>query len=355
MDFRLLNFRLPLVAGALSAVVLSVAAQDGAPQSGQAIIFSTPAGGNTTSNALSLFPQPSDQPSFVNELRAPTPVPFLDFEPPAEPLPTPPPAPAVSSAEAKQLQRMLDERKNWALLTPAEILGVSVPEKPSSTLEQAAADSEKTLTVLERYLERQQQSPTAATNGYYNDNYDNSSAGWDFLRNQGGLTNESSFNPARPGLPTAAQVLNRLFNTSPDNNLPAEQNEDAGWLKTFGLPPQPVAPTPAQQAETERFRQLLEPNPYADTKAKSLPDSQSLSSLQPLPDPNLNPAPFVNPVGAPFTPFNSGVGKPMGLTPLPGVTGPQNLQTVATPSWMPQPPPWLSQTPQPFTMPQRRF
>ncbi len=193
MDFRLVNFRGPLVVGALSAVILSAAAQDGAPQSGQAIIFSTPAGGNTASNALPLLPQPYEQPNFARELRAPVPMPFFDFEPPAEPLPTPPPAPAVSSAEAKRLQRMLDEQKNWALLTPAEILGVSTAEKPSSALEQEAADSEKNLTVLERYLERQQQSPTAATNGYYDVNDDNSSAGWAALRNQIGLTNENSF------------------------------------------------------------------------------------------------------------------------------------------------------------------
>jgi hypothetical protein len=250
---------------------------------------------------------------------------------------------------------MLDGRENWALMTPEEILGVDTSKNTLRTPEQEAADNQKNLTVVERFLERQRQSHAAVTNGYYSDN---SSSGRNFSRNQGGLTNGSPFNPARIGLPTAAQILDRFFNDTPANNQFAGQNENrsAGWFKLFGLPPQPATPTPEQLAERERFKQLLDPGSYSDTSAKSWSGGKFLSSLQPLSDTTPNQTPTVNSVGASFAPLSSGIGRPAGLTPLPGITAPTNWQSsAAPPAWAPQLPPWLVQTPQPFTMPQRKF
>ncbi|MGD0251133.1 MAG: hypothetical protein ABSC01_00370 [Verrucomicrobiota bacterium] len=353
MNFRPVAFRMPLLAGALAAVFLSAAAQNGAPPSSKAIIFSAPAGENAASNAPSLSPRLSDRPDFANELRAPVSV--FDAQGPTPPLPAPSRAPMLSSAEAQRLQKMLDERENWALMTPEEILGVDTSRNTLRTPEQEAADNQKNLTVVERFLERQRQSHTAVTNGYYSGNF---SSGRDFSRNQGGLTNGSPSDPARIGLPAAAQILDRFFNNTPANNQFAGQNENrsAGWFTSLGLPPQPAAPTPEQLAERERFSQLLNPGSYSDTTAKSAPGGKFLSSLQPFSDTTPNQTPMVNPVGASFAPLNSGIGRPAGLTPLPGITGPTNWQSsTAPPAWAPQPPPWLSQTPQPFTMPQRKF
>lgn len=341
-----------LLAGALSAVFLSATAQNGAPPSSKAIIFSAPAGDNAASNAPSLLPRLSDQPNFANELRAPASV--FDVQSPSQPLSIPSRAPTLSRAEAQRLQKMLDERENWALMTPEEILGVNTSRNPLRTPEQEAADSQENLTVVERFLERQRQSHTAATNGYYSDN---SSSGWDFSRNQGGLTNGGPFNPARLGLTTAPQILDRFFNDTPANNQIAGQNGDrsAGWFNSLNLPPQPAAPTPEQLAERERFTQLLDPGSYSDSPAKSAPGGEFLSSLQPLSDQTPDQTPTVNPMGTAFAPLSSGIDRPAGLTPLPGITGPLSSQSSAPPAWAPRPPPWLSQTPQPFTMPERKF
>jgi len=351
MNFRPVAFRMPLLAGALAAVFLSAAAQNGASPSSKAIIFSAPAGENAASNAPSLSPRLSDRPDFANELRAPVSV--FDAQGPTPPLPAPSRAPMLSSAEAQRLQKMLDERENWALMTPEEILGVSAPANSLRTAEQEAANNQKKLTLLERFLERQQQPQAAVTNRYLNDN---SSTGWDFLGNQGRLTNGSPFNPV--GLPTAPQILDRFFNDTPANNRSPGQNENgrAGWFRSLGLPPQPPSPTPEQLAERERFRQLLDPGLSSDTSAKSSPNGKFFSSLQLLPDATADQAPTRSPVGASFAPLSSGIGRPTGLPPLPGITSSTNWQSFAAPpAWAPQLPPWLLSTPQPFTMPQRKF
>jgi hypothetical protein len=348
MNFRSTGFRMPLLAGALSAVVLSAAAQNGGAPSSKPIIFSAPAGDNAATNAPSLLPRLSDRPDPANDLRAPASL--FNLQSPSLPFPVPSRAPTLSRAEAQRLQKVQDARENWALMTPAEILGVDTSRNTLRTSEQEAADNRDNLTIVERFLERQRQSQTAVTNGYYSDN---SSSGWDFSRDPGGLTNGKPFNPVRITLPTAPQILDRLFNNTPANDQSAGQRGDAGagWFQSLGLPPQPVAPTPEQLAERERFRQLLDPDSYSDTRAKSSPGADFFSPLQPLPDATPNQTPAVSPVGASFAPLSSGIGRPAGLTSLPGI----GQSSAAAPSWAPQPPPWLVQTPQPFIMPQRKF
>ncbi len=334
-----------LLAGVLSALCSSAVAQNGGPPSSKAIIFSAPAGENAASNAPSLLPRLSDRPDFADEVRAPVSV--FGVQAPSVPLPLPSAAPALSSAEAQRLQKMLDVRDNWALMTPEEILGVDTFKNTLQTPEQEAADNEN-LTVFERFLERQRQSRMVATNGYYRGN---SASGWDFSRLQGGLTNGSPFD-------SAPQIVGRFFNDLPANNQFAGQNgnRSAGWFKSLGLPPQPAPPTPEQLAERERFQQLLDPGSFSDSQAKSPSGGGVFSSLRPLSDTTPNQTPAVNPVGASFAPLSSGIGRPAGLTPLPGITGPTNWQSsTAPPSWAPQLPPWLVQTPQPFVVPQRKF
>jgi len=353
MNFRPTGFRILLLAGALSAVCLSAVAQNGAPPASKPIVFSAPAGDNVTSNALLLAPRFSDRPNFANEVRAPVSV--FNVQSPSLPSPTLPRAPTLSRAEEQRLRKMLDERENWALLTPEEILGVDASRNTFRTPEQeAAAAGQKNLTVVERFLERQRQSRPAVTNAYS----DNSSSSWDLSGNQGGLTNGSSLNPLRIGLPTTAQILDRFFNDAPVNNpfTGQDENRGVGWFNSSGQPPQPAGPTPQQLAERERFKQLLDPGSYTATAARSSPGGKFPSSLQPLSDTTLNQTPPANPVGASLTPLSSGIGKPMGLMPLPGISGPTNWQSSASlSSWGPQPPPWLSQTPQPFSVPQRKF
>ena len=63
----------------------------------------------------------------------------------------------ISPAEQAQAQDLSDRRKNWILMTPAEILGATTPEKILGIREYDAAGRPKNLTALERYTERQNQ------------------------------------------------------------------------------------------------------------------------------------------------------------------------------------------------------
>jgi len=353
MTFRPADFKTRFLAGVVSALCLSAAAQNGAPPASKPIIFSAPAGDTVGSNAPSFASQLSSRPNFLNEVRAPVSV--FRVESPAPPSPVIPRAPTLSRAEARRLQKILDERENWALLTPEEILGLDVSRNTFRTPEQeAAADGQRNLTVVERFLERQRQPRTAATNGYSDD----SSPGWDSSGGQGGATNGISLSALGFGLPTTKQIWDRLFNDTPANDPFAGRDESrgAGWFKTLGQPTQPAAPTPEQRAERERFKQLLDLGSYTDLATKSAPGGKSISSLQSLSAAPLDQMPSVNLMGASLTPLSSGIGRPTGLMPLPGIAGPTNWQSSASlSSWAPQPPPWLSPTPQPFTAPQRKF
>lgn len=339
-----------LLTAALSAMLLSAAAQNGAPPANKPIIFSAPAGDDIASNSPSLFPRPANRPGFASDLRAPVSV----FSIQSPPLLSPPPAraPAVSRAEARRLQKAMEDRENWALLTPAEILGLDNAGETPRTAGQTAGGSPRDLSVVERYLARQRQERAGVTNDYS----DNPSSDLAFAAKAEGTTNGSSLNPMRLGWP--AQILNRFFDDAPADNpfTRQKENRSAGWLPSLGPPPQSAAPTPEQLAERERFKQLLEPGWYADMPAKPPPGGRFSSSLQPAFGTITEPTPRVNSVGASFAPLSGGIGRPQGLSPLPGITSPVNSQSPASvSSGGPQPPPWLLQTPQPFTVPQRKF
>jgi hypothetical protein len=106
-----------------------------------------------------------------------------------------------------------------------------------------------------------------------------------------------------------------------------------------------------QQASMERFRQMLQPS----LNPNPAPDTRYFSAAKPAVDPNLTQPDFVpNPAGASFTPLSSSLGRPTGLTPLPGIIAP-HAQPATIPSWKPQPPPWLSQSPVPTSFPLEKF
>lgn len=339
MDFRPTSLKPLLPVFMATTMVLSAGAQ----QSAQPIIFSSAQSGDTAPVAPSLVPQATEQPNLADKFQAP-PANF-DFTPPddTEPLPQ---MPADSSAENQRLQKVLAERRNWTLMTPEEIFGVTTPEKILGIPERDTAGQEIKQTQVERYLARQDQSQAAATNGWQN----GSTAGyWNSSGNQEG----DSFNPDGTRRENPRRFLDGFLNSAPDNNGTADgQNEESDWPKPFSAASLPK-PDLEQQAAMERFRQLLEPS-APDATAQSSPGEK----LFPAPATTLNSIldqPAVNPIGTSFTPLSSDIGKPQGVEPLPGITGQNNPQPVAVPSWEPQPAPWLSQEPQLFAVPQRKF
>ena len=245
--FAYLKRVLPLAA-AVSVAVFSVQAQRAAFRPGQSILFSSPANDTVFSNLPSLSPKPPESLDLGNTLQAP---PSFNFSGPDVDTPLPVDVPVVSPAEVLRMQDLLDKRKNWMLLTPAEILGATTPEKILGIQERDAAGRPKNLTALERYTERQNQTPPVNANT-------NAFPTWNFSDNQ-----PDPLNSIPGGLGSPDNLASPLLNPVPDNQTFAGQNENNSWSKLFGSPPPPPSPSPAvilaQQTDMERFRQLLKP------------------------------------------------------------------------------------------------
>jgi hypothetical protein len=230
-------------------------------------------------------------------------------------------------------------------MTPAEILGVTTPEKILQIQERDAAGQPKNLTPLERYNERQQ-----AKNARTNDSYfpDHSPPSRNFSGDRNNHTNAVSFNPVDNGLKNLRPtIFNNSPNAAPNNNLFANPGEGSVWSKLVDLPALLPAPNPAQQADMDQFRQLLERG-LSPTPATTLAlGGTTFFQPQTLPASGFT-RPLANPAGASFTPLSSGIGKPAGLESLPGITGQAGSQSAFTPLLAPQ-------SPQPFVVPQRKF
>jgi hypothetical protein len=328
MDFRFANLkRLPLLAGAVVAVSFVQAQTLVTP--GQPIIFSAPDdGGDAASSTPSLAPQPSSAPGFEDMVRAPE-FNFKNF--PASGTQPPVPLPrTVAPAE--------DPRANWALMTPAEIMGVVTPEQILKIPERDAAGRRKNLTVVERYYARQDQ---AQTNGYVGFLPGMKPMREDYSDNEHGRSDTNGFNTEGGDFGNPAQWADSFQKPAPAYGAAASRNGDADWSRIFISPPPPVQ-NQAQEDNMTEFQKLLEPG------RPSQPSSGDGFSSSPQPPP-------VSAFGQPANPaslgsFNNGIGG------LPGVAGQAAVPVVATvPDWKPQPAPWMLQGPQPGVIPKRKF
>jgi hypothetical protein len=336
MDFYPPKLKFQLLVVATSAMVLSAAAQ----QFGQSIVFSSPQNDDAQSVTPSLTPPNSPLLLLPSTMQAPV-SPF-SYDVPDNLLPPPPP----NVSEQQRMKKLLDDRKNWTLMTPEEIFGTT-KENPFQPTERDAFGNKKNETQLESYLDRQKQSPDGRTNDWQNDRADSP---WDLTHDQ---DRANPFDSRRNDTTDSPQSLNRFFSSQRNSDVPANQNGIVSWDSFSTPPPQAsVKPNLEQLAAMARFRQLLEPSP---APAEPSPNSRFFPVSKPVVDPNFTQPDFVpNPAGASFTPLSSGMGRPAGLTPLPGIT--THLSSpAAVPAWAPQPPPWVSQGPQPFAAPQWKF
>jgi hypothetical protein len=236
---------------------------------------------------------------------------------------------------------MLDEKKNWTLMTPEEILDVPTPEKIMGIPDPEDAFQ---LSVEDRFLRRQeQQMKSAATNNWNQPgiwhNGDSTEAGAGFDGRPAGSV---------PGDILGSALKNQMF--GPNSGMAGEANQKPGsiWASPFA----PVGPvyqqTPEQLAGMERFRdEFLEP---AATETKPAAANFSLSpAVAAGPYQQLTPA--NNAAQSPFTVLDN-LGKPAGVEPLPGYFTPAPPKKPV--SWV-QPPPWMQSPLQNSTMPQRQF
>jgi len=334
-------FHLPkLIVLLLVVTIVTMVLSAGAQQSGQPIIFSSPQSDDAQS-VTPLLAQPISPPSLPSTMQAPV-SPFSYNNTPLDNFPVLPPA---NTSERQRMEKMLADRRNRSLITPEAIFGATT-EESSRPAERDAPGQEKNQTQLEHYLDRENQSLTGLTNGWQNEQ---ANSPWDLTHGQDRL---NPFDSRHPDTMDAAQNLNRLFNRQQNGDAPQNQNGIVGW-DAFSMPAPQTAEKPnlEQMAAMERFHQLLEPS---TTPPSPSPQSAFFSAPK-VSDPNFTqPAFVVDPAGASFTPLSSGIGKPAGLTPLPGITT-HLSQPSAAPSWAPQSPPWVSQAPQPFAAPQWKF
>ena len=168
---------------------------------------------------------------------------------------------------------------------------------------------------------------------------------------------DNPFAPADNGLKDPMQKQNRLQDGEPENGGASANQNDNSILSLLGVTQpqqQPTAQNTEQLASMERFRQLLEENSASAAGTTPTPNDKFFPAPKQTPDPNMTPTVLANPIGSPFTPLSDSIGRPVGLTPLPGIVTPIS-HPAAAPSWAPKPAPWLSQTPDAFTIPQPRF
>lgn len=318
----------------VTGIALIVPVQ-GIAQQGQAILFSSPSDGNAATNVPSLTPQPPVFSGMVDT----APVQPMSLPSIAD---TMPPGPAIPSPqELSQMQQQLDEKENWALLTPAEILGVPTPEKILGLPEVDANGYPLGGTAAERFIQREQ---NAATNGMTNPGQ------WDLPT---GETNSAAATVAVFGSinPTANSFFSELLGNTQNQPAHAQDQDPVDRFFSFGSPP-PAAPQPTaeQIADDEAFQKLISPRSTPPTTAGW--SGENASASQPIPGQTFA-TPLENSIGATFAPLNTVLQEPAGVRPLPGLVEP--IKPVTMPEWQPQQPPWMSSTPQPGQIPQRNF
>jgi hypothetical protein len=229
-------------------------------------------------------------------------------------------------------------RANWALMTPAEIMGVVTPEQILKIPERDAAGRPKNTTALERFYERQDQARTNDGTGFLSGT---PPLRWEFPGDENEPLKASGFNPAGSGLLNPAQQLNNPFQKPANAD---GQNGYSGWTKISISPPAPVQ-NPARVQDMADFEKLLEPS--QPPKPASASSGERFNSAPQ----NLQGSVFSRPANSPDTTlgqFNKGIAA------LPGMPGQSVLPTVtAVPDWKPQPAPWMSKKPKPDVIPKR--
>ncbi|HEX3890279.1 MAG TPA: hypothetical protein VHX90_05450 [Verrucomicrobiae bacterium] len=317
---------------AAAAAAVSGARAQSSVTTGQAIVFSAPDDGDAVSNTPSLAAQPPVSPDF-GDAHAPD----FNFQTPATTgtrLPVTRPA-TVSQSDA-------DRRANWALLTPAEILGVTTPDQVLKMSERDAAGQRKNSTAVERFYERQNEAQTNGAGGFF------PSAPplhGNFQDKETVLLNANIFKPSVGGFGNPAQASDSFRTPVPGKNMASGQNGDEGWLKTFVSTETKAEQSPSQAADMAEFRKLLEPiQPPKPSSTSSGDGLFSASKTSVFGQP-------ANPSSGLFN--NNGIG---GYPALPVGVGQSIAPAVtAAPDWKPKLPPWMLKGPQPGVVPQRQF
>lgn len=335
-----LNWRL-LLAVILAAGVLPTGAQRMA-RGGQPILLSAPESDTDMTNAPSLMPKAPDQPDLTDTIRAPG----LNFSSPFDNAQLPPPAArAASPPEADKMREKRDKNRNWAMMTPEQIMGIPTPEKIIGLAESDAFGNPLKKNVVDQRVERQHSRTNnfmVAAHAPTMDFFDRQILQWDpnSAKNSGG--------------DFETPVTLELFagNSRAKGGTPFDyQRPAAGW----NPPSSPQASLSAEdrQAAEDLFQKLLEPRSPSFSAFKN--EGKVKNNLMPSMAPeSLLGKSQAYLIGTPVSSVSTGIGEPIRTAPLPGLLGQTN--TPATPpNWKPDLPPWMSTAPRLGEVPQRKF
>jgi hypothetical protein len=336
----------------ISALVSSLPAHAQTLKHGQRIFFSAQ-NNDTATNAPppSMTPRSPELPDMGTVVRRDFNVPVTQ---PAAQVPVIPVIPAITPEQAARMKQAA-EKKNWALMTPAEIMGVQTPEKILGVSDEKDRDQ----TAVDRYLERQQHGWKEKTNAParpYERSRDN-------LANSDDLMLKSS--DLFPGLNQEKNEHSSsgFFNDTPnqsssssDHSANNTRQPENVFQSAFHSSPVAVK-TPAQITADEQFQRLLTPH-SASAAGASRPMSGDAPLFSSAGSAAAQPQ-RINPVGASYVPLSSGIQTPEGIKPLPGLIEQKSLSTTPASQdwWQSQAhlPPWMSATPQPGSAAQRRY
>jgi hypothetical protein len=248
-------------------------------------------------------------------------------------LPGSPAGNAVSPAAARAWQKILEDKKNWPMMTPAQIFGVTTPEK---ILGISDPNHEENLSPGERYLRRlDREAIASATNSHSHTEAFSPDAAKTDLFGQSG--ENSPFARTKTGLAALegepGKISGLWSDTASAGAADAVSKSDFARDNPFGLPAPLPKQTPEQLAGMDRFRALMEPSASVDKMTLSTRPSSAFTPLT-----SASPAPAVNPAGHSYTPLNSNLGRPAQVKPLSGLTAPD---VTPTPKPAVQLPPWL--------------
>jgi hypothetical protein len=253
------------------------------------------------------------------------------------PLPLPSPTPDFNPA----LQKQIDQRAKWTLMTPEEIMGIQTPEEIFGV---NTEDQNQNLSPEERYLKREEKAKLSAADDEMRD-LDNPAHNYVGLFDRADNQNPqlSGQGEADPG------AFSRMFKGSEAS--PFSRN---GRLSGFANAASVSAAEKTkadkdQAAEMARFRSLIGEVPETPNPALNPAHLETSPSPEPLP--------AFEEFGRPATIRTLDLSKPEGLTLPPEIVGyaaqPRKLKK---PSWEPQPPPWLTEgVNPPTTPPVRKF
>lgn len=321
------------------------------------IQFSVPTGNDKVDPSSSLTPGPATKRLNVKDYNAPPTLFGMGYTPhrSLSPLPMGPSYDDSAVLNSLKWKQFLETKRNWALSTPEDILGMQTPEK---ILGLESATDERRLSPEQRFLNRQNSRATNGIAGYNMRDQNDSTLSIFGEQNkllrpdqvgQGGTpagSRSSAFGSVNPGRNAGYFSASKAI----EGQLNQHKSDSPAWGNTFNLPAPLEKPSVDEQASMDRFRSLLDPSLSPEkvaekTTAKSFDSgfggTKSGGAFGTPVDPFMQLPPVVeNPAGRSYQSLADNATRPMGIKPLPSITqGGSKIEKKTAP--LVQLPPWL--------------